>query len=180
MALRAPAPLLFIALLAALPARAQDAPAPHDAPAKAWVLFTDTGDEPPPPVAVTERAAERRARRARTRRADLDRPVATAYLAALRGLGVEPLVQSRWLNGVSAHLTPEQQAAVAALPFVRAVRPVAAARAEQAAPAPRSPVRLDFGPSALQLTTINADLPLGMLRFGLDGFQPACRLRRSI
>ncbi len=93
-------------------------------------------------------------------------------------MGVEPRVQSRWLNAVSAYLTPEQVEAVRTLPFVRGIRPVGgmAPVDETARPlveAPSLPLvphrlarRLDYGLSQTQLARVNALPPLER---GLNG-----------
>ncbi|MEZ0539600.1 S8 family serine peptidase [Fibrella arboris] len=55
---------------------------------------------------------------------DTDRPIAAAYLAQLTQLGIQVQCRSRWLNAVSAVLTPTQREQVSRLPFVSEVRPV--------------------------------------------------------
>jgi hypothetical protein len=54
-----------------------------------------------------------------------DQPVSAVYLVALQAQGVAPRTVSRWLNAVSATLTPAQVARLRQLPFVAAVRPFA-------------------------------------------------------
>ena len=158
--------LLTLVAGAAVPLRAQ----PEPAPAKYWVFFSDRGEEAARhPVPISAQAEARRALRGRPEaaaRADL--PVSPAYRAALEALAVEVVVESRWLNAVSARLTPEQRAAMAALPFVQGVRPVARL-ASSAAPSltPLAPPGgLDYGPSALQLQLVRADRTL---EDGYDG-----------
>ena len=57
------------------------------------------------------RAQRRRARRgSEAHAARRDAPLAPAYLEEVKALGAEPLVESRWLNAVSARLRPEQVA----------------------------------------------------------------------
>jgi subtilisin family serine protease len=133
---------------------AADRPAPPD---KYWILLADRPDAPAD--SVRHRA-----------------PVAASYLAALRRLGVSPVVQSRWFHAVSALLTPDERTAVAAQPFVRAVRPVAIGRPRDAGRAPDDGLRagpsssltgqLPLGASAAHLSRINAVAPLAR---GLDG-----------
>ena len=149
--------LLPLVALVALAARAlaQPASAPTDA-SRYWIVVDATVPAPPP----TERAIARRALRGTGRPAD--RTLAPHARAALAALGVVPAVESRWLGAVSAPLTSAQRVAVAALPFVREVRPVArvatAAMAGGAplatAPLPRPP---DAGPSLGQLQRVRAD-----------------------
>lgn len=55
---------------------------------------------------------------------DTDRPVSAAYLAQLQQQGVRPVCQSRWLNAVSARLTPTQLERVRLLPFVQGIQPI--------------------------------------------------------
>ena len=126
-----------------------------------WIVVgTDGGAETPP----ASRALVRRAARGTVHApAHPDRGVNPAALSALRAAGVEPLRQSRWLGAVSADLTAEQAVAVAALPEVRAVRPVARlveqsvqAATPYASPA-QSPVFIAYGPSEAQLTFVRAD-----------------------
>jgi serine protease AprX len=56
---------------------------------------------------------------------ELDLPVNQAYLDQLQAAGITIRSTSRWFNSVSAELTPIQQSAVASLPFVASVGPVA-------------------------------------------------------
>lgn len=137
----------------ALPLAAQPA-----ATGRYWIVVSATVDAPPP----GDRALARRALRG-TPGAAPDRALAPTARAELARLGVEPVVESRWLGAVSADLTAAQHEAVRALPFVREVRPVgrfAEARVApsvvEAAPA-ASLVRLDYGASAAQLATVRAD-----------------------
>lgn len=55
---------------------------------------------------------------------DTDLPLSDSYLQQLRQTGVTPICKSRWLNAVSATLTPEQQQQVAGLSFVRDIVPI--------------------------------------------------------
>lgn len=142
--------LLLVALLGVLPASAQ--------PARYWIVVGATVDAP-----VPEAASGRRALRGSG--PQVDRLVAPEAVAALRALGVEPVVESRWLGAVSAALDADQREAVAALPFVRDVRPVGRlVTAELPGTGPDaqdvllSPVLLpDPGPSAGQLQIVGVD-----------------------
>jgi serine protease AprX len=110
-----------------------------DAPAKSWIFFTDKGC---PTIeartaAIADVAAAYDARavaRRRLRRTapglfdDRDLPVAAAYVDAVRALGGEPVVVSRWLNAISARVSARQASAIKALPFVGGVQPVRRAR----------------------------------------------------
>ena len=119
--------LLFILLLAgALSAQTAEE-------GRSWFFFRDKG-----PAALrkgamaeataflTERALARRAKVARTTALvdETDLPVWSGYLEELAALGIEPVVISKWLNGVSAAATPAQKAAAAELPFIRRIQPV--------------------------------------------------------
>lgn len=55
---------------------------------------------------------------------DTDKPVSAAYLARLQQLGIQVNCRSRWLNAVTARLTPAQREQVSHLSFVRTIRPV--------------------------------------------------------
>jgi len=109
------------------------------------------------------------------------RPVARSYLRRLREHGIRPLVRSRWLHAVSARLSPSAYGAVAALPFVHDLRPVASLESVSSSlhsggssVQQGSPGMLEgasappFQPGASQgpLSHINALAPL---RRGLDG-----------
>lgn len=112
----------------------------HEVPgAKQWVFFTDKGlsSEGARRRAMEElaecynqRALERRCLR-RTAEGlfdERDLPLAPQYLAAIRASGAELVIESRWLNAVSARITGAQLPTIVALPFVRAVEPVQRAR----------------------------------------------------
>lgn len=103
------------------------------APVKVWVFLADREFA----SAAAERAAidaalaampvrtlERRsARRTASGLADVhDLPVTPAHVDAVRALGLEVHVESRWLNAVSATVDAERLDELAALPFVREVR----------------------------------------------------------
>ncbi|GAB3900337.1 S8 family serine peptidase [Larkinella knui] len=55
---------------------------------------------------------------------ETDFPLNPAYLQALSDEGVRPLYRSRWLNAVSAELTPDQVQEVKALSFVKELVPI--------------------------------------------------------
>lgn len=126
-----------LCLAGALLGAAAAQPAPDGARSAAaaaeryWIFFSPRPEVEAPaaaeasPAKVTSRAEARRARRGAGSSPALTRPVAPAYVQALRERGIEPVVTSRWLHAVSAPLTTAQRAAVQHLPFVRDVRPVA-------------------------------------------------------
>ncbi len=140
-----------------------------DPPIKYWIFLKDktaTAKTPPTvePGYLHPRAVERRAKRGRPVNPIQDAPLAPAYLAALEAMNITPIIQSRWLNAVSAYLTPAQYRVVSNLPFVRELRPVGR-RVVEATPAPSMsaavpPMMIDYGPSRTQLEVMNAIEPL--------------------
>lgn len=140
--------LVLVALLLALPVRAQETP-------RYWIVVSETVEAPVPEAAQARRALRGTAIR--------DREIAPEAREALRALGVVPVVESRWLGAVSAALTEAQREAVAALPFVREIRPVG--RYSQAAFETREPLAVPLafpggvnpGPSQTQLASVGAD-----------------------
>ncbi|MFC5408124.1 S8 family serine peptidase [Larkinella bovis] len=55
---------------------------------------------------------------------ETDFPLNPTYLRELTNKGIQPLFQSRWLNAVSAELTPTQVDRVKAMPFVKELVPI--------------------------------------------------------
>ena len=100
--------------------------------AKLWVFFTDKALSRGSEVAaiadfeavLTERALERRAKVGMEVNIN-DVPVAAKYVAAVEAIGVEIVARSRWLNAISVRADLDEAEAIAALPFVRELRPVA-------------------------------------------------------
>jgi len=158
---------LVLALALALPTLPFATPAIAQSVPRYWIVpdASATVAAPAPSPAVQARRA------LRASAAPSERALAPDARAALADLGVVPAVESRWLGAVSAPLTPAQHAAVAALPWVRAVRPVARLTTAGgpvlapfvAAPLPAPP---DAGPSLPQLQRIGAD---ALLDAGLTG-----------
>ena len=149
-------------------------------PVKAWVFFADKGhstaDARNAAVDVVARTYNTRAVQRRSLRSDrarhgeplfntLDLPIAERYVAAVESTGARIDVRSRWLNAVSAHLTPGQAARIAALPFVdrleavRQSRRVEVLNVRDVGPGPFSSGAagrdLDYGASLAQLSQIN-------------------------
>lgn len=145
-------------------------------PVKAWVFFQDKGVHTPEELAAAlatvkghynMRAVQRRAWRARgaTLFDEQDLPIPPAYLAAIEATGARVHVQSKWVNAVSAWVTREQAAQIAALPFVRALQAVGRARQNlpveinetppEMMPALPAESGLNYGASAAQLDQIN-------------------------
>jgi hypothetical protein len=132
-----------------------------------WVFFTDRGSNPPTPadwLAIAERIpteswASREAAPAGAVPDERDLPLQQAYVDRVAGLG-HVRHQTRWLNGVSADLSPEAAATVRTLPFVREVRPVARGERQSLGPA--------FAPDGTPLgqTLSDKDLPRGPYPYG--------------
>ncbi len=152
------------------PAAAGSAQIDVAAPAqdKLWVFFTDKALSTDGERSAVERAAAELSPRALWRRSKMgmevnrnDVPVAASYADAVAATGAEIVVRSRWLNAVSVVAAPAEAAAIARLPFVREVRPVARATQEIPEIAPASEVpspgagrSLDYGASFGQLDQI--------------------------
>ncbi|MFQ5414846.1 MAG: S8 family serine peptidase [Phycisphaerae bacterium] len=143
-----------------------------DGTAAVWVFFTDKGVDTAAayetaladvartyhPAAVRRRALRRTFPGLFDHR---DLPLPTSYVDAVRGTGARVRTQSTWLGGVSATADAEQVGAIAALPFVGLVTPVARA-VHTEPPAPDAAVRGGdvaagnfYGLSLEQLTQIN-------------------------
>ncbi|MFO0984203.1 MAG: S8 family serine peptidase [Planctomycetota bacterium] len=184
-------------LLVAVAQLARQAPLDRDATARTlewaarsdcrprvWVFFTDKA------VAEVDRAERLRAAaaalepHARARRAKVlpelvdaaDLEVAPAYVDAVRARGACIVRVSRWLNAVSVRADGAALVAVAELPFVRRLQPVAAVHgaprwpAAGGAPAAGAPAnaqdRFAYGASRPQLDEIGV---LALHRRGLSG-----------
>jgi len=165
---------------------------------RAWVFFRDRAGAARVPV--TPAAEARRALRAAAGTDSLDYGVSPRYVQGLEMQGYAVETTSRWLNAAVVTLTDADARALAALPFVRGVRPVGQMRPARAvrtfdipaldgplatfvAPAPEAaPFVADCGASCPQLTTINAvaaldrgfngtGVTLGILDTEFGGFQ---------
>ncbi|MCP4246031.1 MAG: S8 family serine peptidase [bacterium] len=149
-------------------------------PVKAWVFFADKGvvseAEYQAALRQVEQSYNRRALQRRARRGDnvsrqgalfdeRDLPVVEAYVDGVAATGARVHVTSRWLNAVSVWANRAQLDAIADLPFVRALQPVARAR--------RIDNRLDvqeLGPAS-QLHADTAAGRGGLLDYGLSAEQ---------
>ncbi len=99
-----------------------------------WISFTDKGEAQGVDVSgLLEHTGRRLVPAARARREKsrdgalvdyLDLPVHRGYVDEIRRRGVRVRHVSRWLNAVSADVTPEEEREILELPFVRDVRPV--------------------------------------------------------
>ena len=173
----------FVAATATIPAWAQigaQADAVPGASSRYWIYLDG---KPGAEVAeVSERALERRRLRGRAsaRGSYHDRGISPSYLRRLEEIGVSPVVESRWLNAVSADLTEELLAEVRSVGFVRGVHPVALREAPTPIPerpgkrlppdfydgfmgkdsGPTADYQLEYGRSYYQLAFMNAIEPL--------------------
>jgi len=139
---------------------------------KLWVFFTDKGltraEEPSAIDAFRAELPERALRRRAKVGFDVNRndlPVAARYVEDVAATGATIVTRSRWLNAVSIHADDQQAASIAALPFVRDMRPVGRGtkRLPEIVPAdgqhsPRPEGRVpDYGESQGQLEQIQID-----------------------
>ena len=146
---------------------------------RVWVFFTDKGlpDRAAREAAIAEvagsynpRAVKRRLRRGRNHidggpLFDVrDLPVHEPYVEQVARTGARVRIRSRWVNAVSAVATRRQIEAIAEIPSVIRVQPVAFSRLPQYVRArsdtptqktPTGPGLLDYGRSTSQLTQIN-------------------------
>jgi serine protease AprX len=146
------------------------------APEKLWVFFTDKALTRDGERTAIELAAAELSPRALWRRSKVgmqvnrnDVPVAASYVDAVAATGAHIVVKSRWMNAVSVVADAAQATAVARLPFVKEVRPVARATREipeiipaTAVPPSGAGRALDYGPSLgqldqIQVTDLHAD-----------------------
>jgi serine protease AprX len=144
------------------------APARESASGKHWVFFTDKGIARGGGQQAIDEFTAKLAPRALWRRAKVgkavdlnDVPISSVYVEAVERTGAEIVARSRWLNAVSVRADDEILGAIAGLPFVREVRPVARATEKllELAPAPGAGIprkgrTLDYGESEGQLTQV--------------------------
>lgn len=161
-------PLLGILIICLIVAVVQGQP--DNKGVKYWVFFTDKGLETEEKLERAYTLAESKLsprslkRRSKVRGwGDLldytDLPVNSSYIEAIRKLGLEPIVVSKWLNAISVKASPEEIERIRKLPFVRKVQRVAVfIRRSPGEELPRLPKGrqedgdhlLDYGPSYLQ------------------------------
>ena len=146
---------------------------------KYWIFLNDKLDVASKHTLVeseylTGAAVTRRALRGKpdvaSKFARQDAPISQAYEANLATMGITVAQRSRWFNAVTAWLSTEEINKVAALPYVRNVRPVAHLRPSVLPSTPISTVIAKrtssncpsnlFGPSCEQLDVVNAIPPL--------------------
>lgn len=166
--------LLFILLLLMVSyTHAQDVVQPTAI--KYWIFFEGKSEDTH--SLASERALERRAARATVQASFFEADLDSGYLRHLEQAGIEPLVQSRWLNAVSAWLTPAQIKMLRATSFVSGLKLVGRALPTHEAKLTPSPVLTpptsflnestsNYGFSETQLALMNAIAPLER---GIDG-----------
>jgi serine protease AprX len=140
-----------------------------------WVYFTDRGFHSESEYAIAlQHAKDQLFPHARWRRAKVlgdqlvsyhDLSVNPEYIQSVLTTGAKRRTVSRYINAISVDATSEQIHAIANLPFVRAIDPVAKGRRNEPesnlnAPVNRHPLppgtdQLDYGPSRDQLAQIN-------------------------
>lgn len=137
---------------------------------KVWVLFVDKGETtatPPRKAAISSAALHRRALRGTNTATDaLDREVSRAYIDQVRAHTLRIVHPSRWLNAVSAYVTPAQLDDIAQLEcvseirsvarFTRPVEPISPLNGELLRPT--IPYPAFYGPSYAQLNLIQVPL----------------------
>ncbi len=126
--------------------------------AKVWVFFTDKGvfdsrgfQRQAAQVQLNERALSRRAKVGRDRVLFIDLPVVPTYLHQIENLGSRFRYESRYLNAASFEVPMGALDAVANLPFVAEIKPIALYVS------PGDDRLLDPG----QATAMPSDLPYG-------------------
>ena len=100
-----------------------------------WVLLRDKTDAQGQRIAWVDLGAGHAD-------AELDLPVSPRYIERLREMGVAVRFTSRWLNAVSARVSPEVQHRVQAADFVVAIRPVQRLRRPRPLPVPLASPKL--------------------------------------
>ena len=130
---------------------------------KYWIFFKDKGYSEHQKSALINSEKEQFAQRALSRRAKVlpenqlidedDLPLFQPYLEKLSSMGIKPIVESRWLNAISANLTSDQISQVAKLVFVSKIQQVLQFKRElpQVPPteffAKSQVYKFDYGPS---------------------------------
>lgn len=168
-----PAPLVVSKSDAPLPPGVKSALVERDGDiVKIWVFFTDKSvfteaefATKASTVRIEPRALKRRAKVGRDQVLFVDLPVATDYVNRVEQLGGTLRRVSRWLNAASYELPADQLDAVAELPFVVKIKPIAlykrmplpdeAGRLEDAPEKSLGIDAIDYGIATNQLNQIN-------------------------
>lgn len=91
---------------------------------KYWIFFTDKCGLEVRGEYVSEKTRRQRIQQGLPAYHYTDIPVCRQYMKVLENFTHGLLISSKWLNGVSAHLTSDQKVKVAQLPFVRSIQQV--------------------------------------------------------
>ncbi len=91
---------------------------------KYWILFVDKAGQP-----WTEDVVSLKTQNARTIRKievvqPTDVPVPESYVDSLKYWGITPDVRSKWLNGISCYLSPNQLSRIGHLGFIKSIDPI--------------------------------------------------------
>lgn len=89
---------------------------------KYWVFFKDKNGQTAP--AISPQTMENRRLQGLTLADETDLPLKQEYLQQLQAINCKPEIASRWLNAVSARLTPQQVDVIQKLPFVTKIQPI--------------------------------------------------------
>ncbi len=135
-----------------------------------WVYFTDKGLRSGSALVgsaaalpLTDRARVRRAKVGMDEPVFADVPVNTQYISGVESVGASVRRTSRFLNAVSVNVSPDKLDALAALPYVRTITPMAKFKKDypqsemvrpDAPEASQSPDALNYGNAAQQLGQI--------------------------
>ncbi len=137
-----------------------------------WIFFTDKGitskeqfTRQASAVNFSEKVMTRRAKTGTDEILFADLPVVRSYVEEITAFGAMHRRTSRWLNAASYEIAAERIDAVAALPFVAEIRPVALysrpnldispAKSDGTSPASSDATALDYGFAQAQLDQIN-------------------------
>jgi serine protease AprX len=152
----------------------------QDHPSRYWIFFTDKGmvetevgvfaEDSGTEAHLSDRALRRRAKlRSIDRLTDIhDLPVASAYRERIEAITDSITAVSRWLNAVSAPLTPDQKQTILRLPFVTELRPVGRMRRPRPVPGDRA---IDDAGSRLRDRPIATGTSEEALSYGLSEYQ---------
>lgn len=91
---------------------------------KYWIYFTDKGTQSLSISYVSQKTIENRKKLHLPVHQYSDVPVYSAYLDSLKKLQIQPVTQSKWLNAISAELTPRQLEKLEKISFIQYVKKI--------------------------------------------------------
>ncbi|MDN5215920.1 S8 family serine peptidase [Fulvivirgaceae bacterium BMA12] len=91
------------------------------APSRYWITFADKGQLTKSTPAVSDQAINNRKNLGLPLHQSSDLPIYQPYIDSLASLAVKTIHRSKWLNAVSAEISPESLEEVRSLPFVSAI-----------------------------------------------------------